>query len=323
MKKLTLSLFAIALTTSMLAQGVLTFFSQDGQKFWVVINGERINQEAAFNVKDIPVNFKYGKAVIIFENEKIPQINKNVQVVDVDDNWLHVKYMIRPDKKNRYRIRDIDSAFEIISPSAAAPATTTQPVEQPAPATQTMVISPAPASTTQTTVTQTTTINPGSATTTIYDPITGEAITVSVDVAIPELTTTITETTTTTTASQTISETVPAQPSHYVMPGYNGKIGCPWPMSEGDFADAKKSISSKSFEDSKLTIAKQIASSNCLLCTQVKEVMKIFNFEDSRLEFAKYAFDYVYDIGNYYKLNDAFSFESSIDELNTYISRRR
>ena len=90
-------------------------------------------------------------------------------------------------------------------------------------------------------------------------------------------------------------------------------------MSPGDFQSAKGSISSKTFEDSKLTIAKQIIQSNCLLSSQVKEIMLLFTFEDSRLDFAKFAYAYTLDLGNYYKVNDAFTFESSIDDLNKYV----
>jgi len=50
--------------------------------------------------------------------------------------------------------------------------------------------------------------------------------------------------------------------------------------------------------------------------------MNTFSFEDTKLEFAKYAYERTYDIGNYYKLNDAFSFESSIEELNEYTQGR-
>lgn len=107
---------------------------------------------------------------------------------------------------------------------------------------------------------------------------------------------------------------------HYVMPGYSGAIGCPWPMDESEFSNAQSSVSSKDFEESKLTVAKQITGSNCLTADQVKRIMGEFDFEDSKLEYAKFAYDKTYDIGNYYKLNDAFDFESSIDELNEYIN---
>jgi hypothetical protein len=104
---------------------------------------------------------------------------------------------------------------------------------------------------------------------------------------------------------------------------YKGPRGCPRPMSKQSFDMALESINSKSFETSKLTIAKQIAGSNCLLCKQVKEIMKLFSFESNRLEFAKYAYKYTWDINNYFLLNDAFDFESSIDELNKYIQSRK
>ena len=94
-------------------------------------------------------------------------------------------------------------------------------------------------------------------------------------------------------------------------------------MNDNDFQGVKQSISSKSFEDSKLTMAKQVLNSNCLFSSQVKEIMMLFSFEDTRLELAKAGYGNTYDIGNYYKVNDAFTFESSIDELNAYINSGR
>ena len=129
---------------------------------------------------------------------------------------------------------------------------------------------------------------------------------------------TYTETYTTTTTTTTGGGN--AGPDHYVMPGYSGPIGCPWPMDEGQFSNAQRSVSSKDFEDSKLTVARQITGANCLTADQVRRIMGEFDFEDSKLEYAKFAYDKTYDIGNYYMLNDAFDFESSIDELNEYIN---
>jgi hypothetical protein len=105
-------------------------------------------------------------------------------------------------------------------------------------------------------------------------------------------------------------------------PEYSGPRGCPRPMNPHSFDQALESIASKSFETSKLTIAKQIAGSNCLLCKQVKEIMLLFTFESNRLEFAKYAYKYTWDINNYFMLNDAFEFEASIDELNRFINKK-
>jgi len=108
----------------------------------------------------------------------------------------------------------------------------------------------------------------------------------------------------------------------YSMPGYSGRVGCGWPMSNTEFADVKKSIEAKSFEDSKMTLAKQVGSNRCFTVDQVKGLMTLFSFEDSKLDIAKYAYERTFDIDNYYKVNDAFTFESSIDDLNEYIQAR-
>ena len=101
-----------------------------------------------------------------------------------------------------------------------------------------------------------------------------------------DVTTTYTTTTTTTTTSS--SNTV-SDNSDYSSNYSSGTVsGCPAAMSEPEFADALASIKSKSFEDSKLTTAKQICKSSCLSAEQIRDINKAFGFEDTRLEFAKY-----------------------------------
>ncbi len=93
-------------------------------------------------------------------------------------------------------------------------------------------------------------------------------------------------------------------------------------MSNTEFADVKKSIEAKSFEDTKMTLAKQMASDRCFTVDQVKGILALFSYEDTKLEFAKFAYERTYDIDNYYKVNDAFTYESSTEELNEYIRSR-
>jgi len=95
---------------------------------------------------------------------------------------------------------------------------------------------------------------------------------------------------------------------------------CGMPMTNSDFQYAKNTIAGKSFEESKLQIAKQIAKDNCMLASQVREIMLLFNFEDSKLDFAKFAYTKCVNRGNYFEVNNAFNFESSIDDLNNFIS---
>lgn len=103
------------------------------------------------------------------------------------------------------------------------------------------------------------------------------------------------------------------------VPGYNGPYGCPMPMNSNDFNTAKESIRSKTFESTKMEIAKQITDANCFTSQQIKELVQVFEFEATKLEYAKYAFPHCYDKNNYYKVNDAFGFEASMTELSNYV----
>ena len=42
-----------------------------------------------------------------------------------------------------------------------------------------------------------------------------------------------------------------------------------------------------------------------------------------KLDLAKFAYGYTYDIGNYFKVSQALDFSSSVEELNDYISTFR
>jgi hypothetical protein len=51
--------------------------------------------------------------------------------------------------------------------------------------------------------------------------------------------------------------------------------------------------------------------------------MGLFSFEDSKLEWAEYAYGKTTDPNNYYQLNDGFTFSSSVDSLNEYIESHK
>ena len=101
----------------------------------------------------------------------------------------------------------------------------------------------------------------------------------------------------------------------------DGIEGCAYAMAPLDFKTVLESINSKSFEDSKLQLAKQVAESNCLKAIQIKKIMQSLTFEDSKLEFAKYAYPFSFDKGNYFMVNDAFEFELTIEELQEFINK--
>lgn len=109
----------------------------------------------------------------------------------------------------------------------------------------------------------------------------------------------------------------------YRMPGYTGPVGCAQPpMPRAEFEGLKGGVADKRFEDSRISTAKTMAANRCFSAEQVKELLGVFNFEDSRLDFAKFAYDRTHDIGNYQVVHEAFRFDSSVEELDQYIRSR-
>lgn len=320
MKRLLLSIFATVTFLTVNAQSSnVILFTEDGEKFTVILNGARQNDTPDTQVKITGLNANTYKLKVIFEDPANGTMDKNLFF----NEGMETAFNIKKNKKGEWVLRPISE-----TPVAQAP---------PSPPTQTVVVynpNPAPAQQT-TTVTTTTTTTGGAA------PATGAGVSMGVHVNEETgsfnmhvsgyengETTTTSSSSMSTTTNTTITSTgtpapSPVTPPPSYLPGYTGPIGCPVPMSPGEFQNVKGSISSKSFEDSKNTIARQVISSNCLLTSQVKEIMMLFDFETTKLDFAKFAYGYTYDIGNYYQLNDAFDFESSIDDLNSYIQSRR
>ncbi len=320
------------------------FFSEEGYPFQVVMNGLIQNPTPGTNIQ-VPVNSPGPyKIKILFSDTALGVISDKIYM----DPGMEQTYSIalkkysdaekkakslgsslgyhlsskstKEYKEEQTKIDKLDARFVIrllnkIPLNLPPPAQTyAQPAPPPQPyVQQTTVVQQAPA-VSHTTTTTTVTGTPGVVGANVGVSMPG----VSMNMNIGGMQTTHQSTTTTTT-------TAPGHVSQqqvYVMPGYSGPTGCPWPMQASDFAAAKNTIASKGFEDSKMTIAKQLISSNCLFASQVREIMGLFDFEQSKLDFAKFAYGYTYDIGNYFKVNDAFEFESSIDELNQFIASR-
>jgi len=339
-------LFTVFTSTVCAQKGSFTFFSEHGEKFWVIINGVRQNATPETNVRVENLTDARYRMKIIFEDDRIKSIDKNIWATH-GDVMYDQSILITKDRKGNY-ITKVTSMKE-------AEFVTSTPVNQHSTSQQTQH---KPVSHTQTSQNQNELVNMNIGETgfgvNVKDPETGETFEMNMNVSetgvgvnVPgaainmnvnvneNMSSTTTTTTTTHTTVTTGHQSRPprdrqrepqreqAAPPAYILPGYNGPVGCPYPMSSGDFNSAKASIASKSFEDSKLTIAKQVTSSNCLLASQVKEIMTLFSFEDTKLSYAKYAYPYTFDIGNYYKLNDAFKFEMTIDELNEFVSKQR
>lgn len=332
----------------------LVVFSETGDRFTLILNGLRQNEKPETNVKVTGLNAEWYTAKIIFEqsgNKKKPDINQKIGMLDGGSfvSNREVTYSII-NKKGKLKTRwngtaeipqqpanDPTQVIYVFNPSGNAilQSTTTTTginiggvgisVGQTTTTTGagTTVVTPngntvvtpngttvvTPNGTTTTTTTTTNGMNPNQ----VNMGVNVEGVGVNISVGGTGTTTTTQQTTTTTTNGTTVV-TNGQQPMNN---------GCYYQMSTTDFNAAKSSISSKGFDDSKLTIAKQVLSTNCMSSGQVKEIMQLFSFEESKLDWAKFAYGKTVDPGNYFKLNDAFQYESSIDELNQYIQSHR
>ncbi len=82
-----------------------------------------------------------------------------------------------------------------------------------------------------------------------------------------------------------------------------------------------ESMRRKSFESAKADIAKQALSNQFIMAEDVKKLMEQFSFESSRVDFAKFVHPKVYDQQNFYRVYDAFDFDSSTTEMNRWLKR--
>ena len=74
-------------------------------------------------------------------------------------------------------------------------------------------------------------------------------------------------------------------------------------------------IGQQSFDDKKLEIAKLCVVLGHFCVDDLARIAGAFSFDDSRLTFLIFAYDYCEDPQNYFALRDAFSFRSNFDTL--------
>jgi hypothetical protein len=90
-------------------------------------------------------------------------------------------------------------------------------------------------------------------------------------------------------------------------------------ISAAEFRSVQESLKKEWMEASRVTMAKQIIDRNLFTSDQVRTMLGLFTFENSKLDLAKYAYVKTTDKRNYHVLNSVFTYSSSRDELARYI----
>lgn len=308
MKKITLTTCLLLISIFSFAQygnvGHLTIFSESGDKFFLILNGEQMNDIAQTNLRIEDLNQPYYNAKIIFENKELQEITKNyLPLQDADAVFSDVTYKIKKDKNNKNKMKLNFFSQVPVQPNYVAPKNVyVMHYGQPRPAV------------TQTTTTTTT--NGGG--TGMNVNIDGINMNVNINDGMGS-----NQTTTTTTSANYGGHHGHDHDDHGHDHGNDRGCHKRYAMSPKDFNSAMATIKKQSFEDSKLKTAKQIVSANCLSVDQVMQIANTFSFEDNKLEFAKYAYDYCTEQKTYFKLNGIFSFSTNADELSDYVQSRQ
>lgn len=293
MKKTTLLITLFVTFLSFSQESRLTIFSDNGEPFYVILNGLRQNEQPVTNIAIDQLPHEYYDTKIIFANQNIPILEKkHLIMTDVDGKHGEFVYKIKQTKRGRkLRFYSFTEHAEILPP----------------PSNVTIIqYNTIPLPTIQTTTTTTTTTGGSGDQINVGINANGTNVGIGVNINTGTSTTTTTTTTSTTTGNP------------YTQVEIVEEVDC-YTMSSADFSQALSSIKGKTFSDSKLTLAKQITKSNCLTAAQISKITNLFDYENNKLEYAKFAYPFCYNPENYWKVNEAFEFESSIEELNEFI----
>lgn len=264
----------------------LSIYSETGEQFFLILNGVNQNNVplSKIRVEGLP---KYGNDVqIVFADNRTPAIRKNINIADpVDGKSVNMVLKIIRGREGYPRLKfhrcsEVDRSYH--GPRDEYVMNYGVPKQL-------------------NTVTETT----------YTDPITGQ---------------TVTQTTTTTTDNYNNNYNNNSNYNNNNNYRNNNNNYTPPPppppmaMDPGTFNEAKKSIAGASFEDTKMSTAKTIFANNYLSVNQVAEICNMFNFEDNKMEFIKFAYKRTIDPNNYYKLGSVFRFDSNKQELNNFIN---
>lgn len=281
------------------AQGELEVFSELGETFTLYVNQMKQNASPAARVEVKDMQAGYYQVRIDFENPSLPDFAQNNVGVE---GGVHATYLVKLSRKGEYVLR-----MNGYAPIGSA---------------QTSVQSmPPPAGTGYDISMDVGTVTPPAAAGTSSNSST-ESISMNVNLgnmmqaaagALGNMNVSVTTTTTTTTSGSGMwGGDWAAEPQATTSAPV---ASSPQAMSSMDFDDYLAAIRSKTFEDSKLSTAKAPLSGQYLTARQIKQVMQVFTFEDTRLEFAIFAHSRCVDPSNYYQVYEAFEFELSIDDL--------
>lgn len=101
-------------------------------------------------------------------------------------------------------------------------------------------------------------------------------------------------------------------------------LQAPPPVSEESMKSLISAVRAEPMDESRKAIVRQaFTDQRRFFSHQIRDLMKVFTFEDSRLEIARLGYDQVIDPENYFVVNEAFTFIDTKRKLEQFITSRR
>ncbi len=309
----TIFLFSVLFTFSVLyAQSNLSIFNNNGQSFYVVLNGIRQNSKPETNVQVAQIKNGSYAVKVIFADGKTPDIDKNFMIdapYDITARIIFKKGKGKLQLMGQEPTHGVLQEAVVYRPNDAAVYSDMIPVQ----------------TTTTTTTTITGTIPDENVNLNMNLSVGGVNVNLNANASATGLGTgaTITETTTSSSTTTTqINNQANAQHQQVIaqvqQAPLSNRVNCTKTMNRLEAFKAE--LQDQSFEEDRLEALQLELKSTCLTTAQAEQLIDLFTFDENRLVVAKYLSDRLTDLDNAGALAKKLTFDSSKMEYRRYIS---
>ena len=309
----TIFLFSVLFTFSALyAQSNLSIFNNNGQSFYVVLNGIRQNSKPETNVQVAQIKNGSYAVKVIFADGKTPDIDKNFMIdapYDITARIIFKKGKGKLQLMGQEPTHGVLQEAVVYRPNDAAVYSDMIPIQ----------------TTTTTTTTTTGTIPDENVNLNMNLSVGGVNVNLNANASATGLGTgaTITETTTSSSTTTTqINNQANAQHQQVIaqvqQAPLSNRVNCTKTMNRLEAFKAE--LQDQSFEEDRLEALQLELKSTCLTTAQAEQLIDLFTFDENRLVVAKYLSDRLTDLDNAGALAKKLTFDSSKMEYRRYIS---
>ena len=299
----TIFLFSVLFTFAALnAQSNLSIFNNNGQSFYVVLNGIRQNSKPETNVQVAQIKNGSYAVKVIFADGKTPDIDKNFMI---DAPYDITARIIFKKGKGKLQLIGQEPTHGVLQEAV---------VFRP---TDAASYSDAVVVNTQTTPVQTSTTTNTTTTGTVPD----ENVNLNMNLSVGGVNVNLNANASTTTTTQ-INNQANAQHQQVIaqvqQAPLSNRVNCTKTMNRLEAFKAE--LQDQSFEEDRLEALQLELKSTCLTTAQAEQLIDLFTFDENRLEVAKYLSDRLTDRDNAGALAKKLTFDSSKMEYRRYIS---